>query len=31
MQRLGTRAFFPHDEHPSALGHRALAEELLSH
>jgi hypothetical protein len=31
LQRLGTRAFFPHDEHPSALGHHALAEELLAH
>ena len=29
LQRLGRRAFFPSDEHPSALGHRALAEELL--
>jgi hypothetical protein len=31
LQRLGGRAFFPHDEHPSALGQRALAEELLAH
>jgi lysophospholipase L1-like esterase len=31
LQRLGGRAFFPHDEHPSALGQRALAEELVAH
>ena len=31
LQRLGARAFFPHDEHPTAAGHRALAEELMVH
>jgi lysophospholipase L1-like esterase len=31
LRRLGARAFFPHDEHPTALGHEALAEELLAH
>jgi hypothetical protein len=29
LQRLGRRAFFPNDEHPTAAAHRALAEELL--
>jgi hypothetical protein len=29
LARLGTRAFFPADEHPTALAHRALAEALL--
>lgn len=29
LQRLGTSAFFPRDEHPSAAGHRALAEALF--
>jgi hypothetical protein len=29
FRRLGLRAFFPHDEHPTALGHEALAEALL--
>jgi lysophospholipase L1-like esterase len=29
FRRLGLRAFFPHDEHPTALGHDALAEALL--
>jgi hypothetical protein len=30
LQRLGARAFFPHDEHPTALAHQALAQALLS-
>lgn len=29
LARLGARAFFPSDEHPTALAHRALAEALL--
>jgi hypothetical protein len=29
LARLGARAFFPTDEHPTALAHRALAEALL--
>jgi lysophospholipase L1-like esterase len=28
LARLGPRAFFPQDEHPTALGHRALAQVL---
>jgi hypothetical protein len=31
LRRLGSAAFFQHDEHPSALGHEALARELLAH
>jgi hypothetical protein len=31
LQRLGARAFFPHDEHPTAAGHHALAQALLAH
>jgi GDSL-like Lipase/Acylhydrolase family len=31
MQRLGTRAFVPGDEHPSVQGHEALARELSAH
>ncbi|HEX4354627.1 MAG TPA: SGNH/GDSL hydrolase family protein, partial [Polyangiales bacterium] len=31
LARFGGRAFFPHDEHPTALAHRALAEELMAH
>ena len=30
LARLGPRAFFPTDEHPSAAGHRALAEALVA-
>lgn len=30
LQRLGPRAFFPQDEHPTAAAHRALAQALLS-
>lgn len=30
LARLGPRAFFPHDEHPSALGHQALARALAA-
>lgn len=30
FRRLGLSAFFPHDEHPSAAGHDALARALLS-
>jgi hypothetical protein len=30
LARLGPRAFFPQDEHPSALGHRALAQALAT-
>jgi len=30
LARLGPRAFFPQDEHPSALAHRALAQVLAS-
>jgi hypothetical protein len=30
MQRLGARAFFPRDEHPTAEGHLALAHELMT-
>jgi hypothetical protein len=30
LARLGPRAFFPQDEHPTALGHRALAQALAS-
>jgi lysophospholipase L1-like esterase len=29
FRRLGLAAFFPRDEHPTALGHEALAEALL--
>ena len=29
LSRLGAKAFFPTDEHPTALAHRALAEALL--
>lgn len=29
FKRLGARAFFPGDEHPSVAGHEALAEALL--
>jgi hypothetical protein len=31
LQRLGARAFFPRDEHPTVAGHRALAQALLAH
>jgi hypothetical protein len=31
LSRLGARAFFPDDEHPTVAGHRALAEALLAH
>jgi hypothetical protein len=30
FQRLGPRAFFPTDEHPTAEGHEALAQELAT-
>lgn len=30
LQRLGARAFFPRDEHPTAEGHLALAQELMA-
>lgn len=30
LQHLGARAFFPHDEHPTAAAHRVLAEALLA-
>jgi len=30
LQRLGARAFFPTDEHPTVEGHRELAAELLA-
>jgi hypothetical protein len=30
MRKKGRGAFFPKDEHPSVLGHQALADELLS-
>jgi hypothetical protein len=30
LARLGPRAFFPQDEHPTALGHRALAQVLAT-
>jgi hypothetical protein len=30
LQRLGARAFFPTDEHPTIEGHRELAAELLA-
>ncbi len=31
LQRLGVRAFFADDEHPTIAGHEALARELLAH
>jgi hypothetical protein len=30
LAKLGPRAFFPHDEHPTAPAHRALAQALLA-
>jgi hypothetical protein len=30
LARLGRKAFFPQDEHPSALAHRALAQALVA-
>ena len=30
LRPLGRAAFFPRDEHPTAAGHRALAEALLA-
>ncbi len=30
MKKVGLKAFFPQDEHPSPTGHRVLAESLLA-
>ena len=30
LKRIGLGAFFPHDEHPTTAGHRALAETLAN-
>ena len=31
MRRIGMQVFYPGDEHPTRIGHMALARELLAH